>query len=102
MSLKIATKNSANLMKKNKITLLLVSILLMSSVYYFFVKSIKIIYDQTQGNTITYILLDGVIYDIFMEELEKGNLPNIKNFKDKSTFVESGISSFPTMTGYAF
>lgn len=60
------------------------------------------IYPETQGNTISIILLDGLSKKVFHKELAAGNLPNLKSLIDKSTYVENGISSFPTMTGYGY
>lgn len=60
------------------------------------------IYNATQGNTITYILIDGLSSEIFYRELENGKLPNIQKLVDRSLLVKNGISSCPTMTGYAF
>ena len=60
------------------------------------------IYKPTLGNTITYILIDGLSSEIFYEELDKGNLPNIQKLVNKSLLVNKGISSCPSMTGYAF
>lgn len=69
---------------------------------YFYPKPDMRTYPPTEGPTATVILIDGLSNDIFKQELAKGNLPNIANLIQKSTYVENGISSFPTMTGYGF
>lgn len=71
-------------------------------IYYFVPNKKKVEFKPTQGNTITYILIDGLSSTIFYEELAKGTLPNIQKLIDKSLLVKNGISSCPTMTGYAF
>ncbi len=58
--------------------------------------------EEARGNTLTIVLIDGLSSSIFKEELEKGNLPVIKKLIENSLWVENGISSFPTMTGYGF
>ena len=55
-----------------------------------------------KGNTCTVFLIDGLDNVIFKEELSKGNLPVLAALVSNSLYVEEGISSFPTMTGYAF
>ena len=52
--------------------------------------------------SVTIILIDGLSQDLFNEELAKGRLPHLQSLMQRSLYVENGISSFPTMTGYAF
>ena len=59
-------------------------------------------YTPTTGKTCTVFLIDGLDNEIFKEELKIGKLPVIANLIQKSLYVEEGISSFPTMTGYGF
>ena len=56
----------------------------------------------TTESTATIVLIDGLSKEIFNRELEAGNLPNIKTLISKSTMIDNGIVSFPSMTGYAF
>ncbi|KAH3760902.1 Type I phosphodiesterase / nucleotide pyrophosphatase [Pelomyxa schiedti] len=51
---------------------------------------------------ITYFLLDGVRSDIFSQELDAGNLPNLRELIHSGTFVRNGITAVPSITGYAF
>ena len=52
--------------------------------------------------SVTYLLIDGLSSSIFNEELKNKKLPHIEALIQKSFYVSHGISSFPTMTGYAF
>lgn len=54
------------------------------------------------AKSVTIILIDGLSQDLFNEELAKGRLPHLQSLMQRSLYVENGISSFPTMTGYAF
>jgi hypothetical protein len=90
--------NENKLRRRIKYFLLLLSMALV----FFFYNSEEKKYPSAKGKTITFILIDGLIYDIFIEELKKGNLQNINRLKEKSTYTDHGISAFPTMTGYAF
>ncbi|MBK8698659.1 MAG: alkaline phosphatase family protein [Saprospiraceae bacterium] len=62
-------------------------------------KKIKVAGEES---TVTYILIDGLSDSIFRQELHSARLPNINKFIARSLYVENGISSFTTMTGYAF
>ncbi|HRX28190.1 MAG TPA: alkaline phosphatase family protein [Saprospiraceae bacterium] len=59
-------------------------------------------FPKTTGNTCTVILIDGLSSSVFNEELLQNQLPILDSLKGKSCFVEHGIVSFPTMTGYGF
>lgn len=59
-------------------------------------------YPPAEGPTATIFLIDGLDNEIFKEELEANKLPVIKGLIGKGMYVENGISSFPTMTGYGF
>lgn len=56
----------------------------------------------TSKKTATIILIDGLSQEIFQSELSKGHFPNIEKLMPRSLYIENGISSFPSMTGYAF
>ncbi len=59
-------------------------------------------HEPTSGKTATIVLIDGLSKEIFQKELECGHLPHLKDLMSRSTFIENGIGSFPSMTGYAF
>lgn len=59
-------------------------------------------FPPTDGNTCTVFLIDGLSNDIFKKNLKNNRLPNIATLIQKGIYVENGISSFPTMTGYGF
>jgi len=56
----------------------------------------------TEGPSVTYFLIDGVLNSTFKSMLQDKQLPSIENLINHGIYVEEGISSFPTMTGYAF
>ncbi len=58
--------------------------------------------ESNSSKSITIILIDGLSQNLFKEELSKGRLPHLQSLMQRSLYVENGISSFPTMTGYAF
>lgn len=58
--------------------------------------------EALSSKSVTIILIDGLSQDLFNEELLKGSLPHLQKLMQRSLYVENGISSFPTMTGYAF
>ncbi len=85
----------------------LFGLLLFAIVAYFLINAYlqKLKRSSYRGNpfhTVTYILIDGLSSEIFNEELDAGHLPCLQSLIPKSTYVLNGISSFPTMTGYAF
>jgi arylsulfatase A-like enzyme len=51
---------------------------------------------------LTYFLVDGLSQEVFQKELAAGNLPNIARLISEGMYVEDGIASFPSMTGYGF
>ena len=51
---------------------------------------------------LTVFLLDGARQDVVFRELNAGRLPNIAALGQQGAIVEKGISSFPSMTGYAY
>lgn len=57
---------------------------------------------ETEGPTITYILIDGLSNDVFSRLVSENKLPVIQNFISEGLHVENGIGSFSSMTGYAF
>lgn len=59
-------------------------------------------YPTTKGNTVTYILIDGLAKHVFDQKLAEHQLPHIQSLIDKGIYVPNGISSFPTMTGYGY
>ncbi len=60
------------------------------------------IYPKTIGNTATIILIDGLSNNIFKNLLAENKLPYFSKLIDRSIYVENGISSFPSMTGYGY
>ena len=56
----------------------------------------------TSGKTITYLLIDGLTKSAFERLLGEGKLPNIQKMMNSGIYVQNGIASFPTMTGYGF
>lgn len=59
-------------------------------------------HSPTTGHTATVILIDGLSQEYFKTSLDNGRLPNIQKLIQSGTYIENGISSFPSMTGYAF
>jgi hypothetical protein len=51
---------------------------------------------------VTIFMVDGLSRSVFAEELAAGNLPNVQRLIDDGIYVERGVSSFPSMTGYGF
>ncbi len=51
---------------------------------------------------LTVFLLDGLSRDVFLRELAAGRLPHIARMVREGVWVENGIASFPSMTGYGF
>lgn len=51
---------------------------------------------------LTVFLLDGARQDVVFRELEAGRLPHIAKLIEKGALVEKGVTSFPSMTGYAY
>jgi hypothetical protein len=60
------------------------------------------IHPPTEGPTVSIILIDGLSNTIFKQMLADGKLPNLNQLILKSTYIEHGIASFPSMTGYGF
>lgn len=56
----------------------------------------------TSGRTASIILIDGLSNDIFKHEITQGKLPHLAQLIAQSTYIENGICSFPTMTGYGY
>ena len=100
------SQNQTLLKKLSRIILffLVTSILLLTTVSYFVNKPNphNKTYPPTQGNTITILLLDGLSKRIFEQNLKAKKLPNLQKIINQSTYIENGIGSFPSMTGYAF
>ena len=59
-------------------------------------------HQETSGNTVSIILIDGLDQERFQNALQKGQLPHLEKLIENGTYVKNGISSFPSMTGYAF
>ncbi len=88
-----------------KIKLLLSFILLLALIYIYNIfntRAKREAYKNENVRSITYVLIDGLDSKIFKQELDAGHLPFLKSLIEKSTFTMNGISSFPTMTGFAF
>jgi arylsulfatase A-like enzyme len=58
--------------------------------------------DPAEPPYLTVFMVDGLALDVFEAELEAGRLPNIRRLIEDGTYVERGVSSFPSMTGYGF
>ena len=59
-------------------------------------------YPVNIGAGITYIMIDGLDKKIFKKLIEENRLKNLKQYMYGGLYVENGIGSFPSMTGYAF
>lgn len=59
-------------------------------------------HQTTKGNTVSIILIDGLSQKKFQQALKDNQLPNLKKLTQTGTYIENGIGSFPSMTGYAF
>jgi len=57
---------------------------------------------ESQPPLITYFMMDGFSYSIFQQELQAGNLPNMKHLIETGGMAHKGITTFPSITGYAF
>jgi predicted AlkP superfamily pyrophosphatase or phosphodiesterase len=55
-----------------------------------------------EGPTVSFILIDGLLNSTFVSMLQEKQLPVIEQLIEDGLYVKEGISSFPTMTGYAF
>jgi hypothetical protein len=55
-----------------------------------------------EGPTVSFILIDGLLNSAFVSMLQEKQLPVIEQLIEDGIYVKEGISSFPTMTGYAF
>jgi len=51
---------------------------------------------------LTVFLLDGARHDVVFRELRSGRLPHIQQLIEQGALVENGVTSFPSMTGYAY
>ncbi len=51
---------------------------------------------------LTIFLIDGLSQEVFRHELAAGHLPEMQRLIDQGTYVEDGVTAFPSMTGYAF
>jgi hypothetical protein len=47
-------------------------------------------------------MLDGLRQDLFEDKLARGRLPELQRLIDEGAYVRDGVSSFPSVTGYAF
>jgi len=56
----------------------------------------------THDRYLTIFLIDGLAQDVFTRELGEGKLPNIGAAIDGGAYVERGITSFPSVSGYAY
>lgn len=59
-------------------------------------------HSTTADRTLSIILIDGWSQDKMQKALSKGLLPNIQMMIDEGVYIENGIGSFPSMTGYAY
>jgi hypothetical protein len=51
---------------------------------------------------LTIFLIDGLAHEVFTEELAQGRLPHITELISTGAYVERGITSFPSVSGYAY
>lgn len=59
-------------------------------------------YDESEGKSATIFLIDGLSNEVFHNLLSSGRLPTIDRLISKGQYIENGIVSFPSMTGYGF
>lgn len=57
---------------------------------------------SSQDESITYIMIDGFSTEVFTRLRSEGKLPNMDSLARTGLFTDSGIVSFPSMTGYSF
>jgi len=57
---------------------------------------------EENNELLTVFLIDGLRADIFEEELEAGNLPQMKDLANTGCRVKSVMATFPSITGYAY
>lgn len=57
---------------------------------------------ESSQTSISYILIDGLVKDHFERLRASGKLPCLDSLVKRGLYVENGITSFPSMTGYAF
>jgi hypothetical protein len=50
---------------------------------------------------LTIFLIDGLANDVFTEELNQGRLPNIDSAIGSGAYVNRGITTFPSVSGFA-
>ena len=55
-----------------------------------------------QEPSVSILLLDGVVKARWDTLLSSGQLPHIQQLIRNSTYIPNGLTSFPSMTGYAF
>lgn len=56
----------------------------------------------TKDRTLSIILIDGWSQKTMQRALSQGLMPNIQKMIDQGVYIENGIGSFPSMTGYAY
>lgn len=56
----------------------------------------------SKDHTLSIILIDGWSQKSMQQALKNGLMPNIQNLIDQGVYIENGIGSFPSMTGYAY
>jgi len=59
-------------------------------------------HSETSDHTLSIILIDGWSQKLMQQALKDGLMPNVQAMIDKGIYVENGIGSFPSMTGYAY
>jgi predicted AlkP superfamily pyrophosphatase or phosphodiesterase len=57
---------------------------------------------QENTDLLTVFLIDGLRADVFEEELEAGNLPSLSKLAGSGCRVNSVMTVFPSITGYAY
>ena len=60
------------------------------------------VHSNTEDNTLSIILIDGWSQELMQDALAKGLMPNVQSMIDEGIYIENGIGSFPSMTGYAY
>lgn len=89
-------------MKKRKKTILGIAFLILIIFFSKRPKKEKFNLPEYSGKSVTYILIDGLEKQRFLNLLQNDQLPTIKNAIHSGLYVQNGIGSFPSMTGYAF
>lgn len=59
-------------------------------------------FGQEEKSSITYFLIDGLSNEVFKQLLAEGELPVMDSLIQSGLYVENGIVSFPSITGFSY